>query len=266
MITAAEDFADRVFVVTGGASGIGLATVRLLLDHGASVAIIDTQPIASALEAPGSAATRGDHLYVLRADVCDTAQVEAATSAAFERFGRLDGLVCSAGVRASPLAAIELDDAVWDRVMAVNLRGTFVANRAVGRVLARNGGGSIVNVSSISGKAARIGGIAYGVSKAAVIHLGRILALELAESHVRVNTVCPGITDTPMINLVPDQDADQLKNQRIYGSTSGFRPGIPLRRIARPEEPAAAIVFLLSPSAGHITGQELFVDGGETLV
>jgi NAD(P)-dependent dehydrogenase (short-subunit alcohol dehydrogenase family) len=266
MTPVTDEFADRAYVVTGGASGIGLATVRMLLDHGASVSVIDTQPMAAATEIAGHADKSADHLHFLSADVADSAQVDGAIAAAVERFGRLDGLVCSAGVRIPRMPAIELDDSAWDRVLAVNLRGTFAADRAAARIFAGNGGGSIVNVASISGKAARAGQIAYGVSKAAVIHLGRILALELAKDHIRVNTVCPGVTDTPMIRGAQDQDGDQLINERIYGSTSDFRPGIPLRRIAMPEDPAAAIFFLLSAGAAHITGQELVVDGGETLI
>jgi 2,3-dihydro-2,3-dihydroxybenzoate dehydrogenase len=126
--------------------------------------------------------------------------------------------------------------------------------------------GAIVAVASLSGFAPRIGQSAYCVSKAGVIQFARTLALELAEHRIRVNSVCPGTVNTALIKQAQAQDGPQILQDRIYGNAARFRPGIPLRQIAEPEDIAATILFLLSPAARHITGQTIFVDGGESIV
>ena len=155
---------------------------------------------------------------------------------------------------------------VWSRVLDVNLRGTLVAARAAGRVMVDQGGGAIVTVASVAGVIPRIGQVAYGASKAAVIQVTRVLALEFARYQVRVNAVAPGTTRTPLIEQAIRDEGEQLVEKRVKGDPDSFRGGVPLGRMALPEDQAAAIAFLLSPLARFITGQVLFVDGGESMI
>jgi len=155
---------------------------------------------------------------------------------------------------------------VWSHILEVNLRGTYVAARAAGRVMVEQEGGAIVTVASVAGVIPRIGQVAYGASKAAVMHLTRVLALEFARYQVRVNAVSPGTTRTPLIERAIKDEGEEVLEQRIKGDLSKFRGGVPLGRLAFPEDQAGAIAFLLSPLARFITGQVLFVDGGESMI
>ncbi len=255
----------RVVAVTGAASGIGLETARQLAASGAKVALIDVD--SAALPAAERAIPHAEgQLLSLAADTAETSQMEGAVEAITARFGRLDGFVANAGVRMRSTPVMELDDAVWDRLMRVNLRGVFVACRAGARPMIAAKAGAIVAVASLSGFAARIGQSAYCVSKAGVIQFARTLSLELAEHRIRVNAVCPGTVNTAILKQAQVQDGPQVLHDRIYGNVARFRPGIPLRQIAEPEDIAGTILFLLSPAARHITGQTIFVDGGESIV
>jgi NAD(P)-dependent dehydrogenase (short-subunit alcohol dehydrogenase family) len=191
----------------------------------------------------------------------------AAIGAVRERFGRLDGLVTAAGIRQTAALALDLDLAVWERNQRINVTGTFVAIRAAARVMVADGtAGSIVTVASVTGVSARMAQSAYCTSKAAVLHLTRVLALELAAHDIRVNSVAPAVTETPMIRKAITDEGPQVLREKIEGSLAQFRPGIPLRRLAQPEEQSEAITFLLSPAASFITGTTLFVDGGASIV
>jgi len=251
--------------VTGAASGIGFETTRQLVLSGSRVAMLD-------LDEPGlaAAASKIPHadgqLMTIAADTAETPPMEGAVRAITERFGRLDGLVACAGVRMRSTLAADLEDEVWDRMMRVNLRGVFVACRAAARPMIAAKSGALVVIASLSGQAPRMGQSAYCVSKAGVIQLARTLALELAEHRIRVNAICPGTVNTPLMKQAQMQDGPQVFEERIYGSLKRFRPGIPLRQIAEPEDIAATILFLLSPAARDITGQAIFVDGGESIV
>ncbi len=255
----------RVVAVTGAASGIGLETTRQLVGSGANVALIDVD--ASALATAERTIWHADgQLMSIAGDTAETSQMEDAIRAITERFGRLDALVANAGIRMRSTRVTELEDDVWDRLIRVNLRGIFVACRAGARPMIAAKSGAMVAVASISGCVPRIGQSAYCVSKAGVIQLARTLALELAEHRIRVNAVCPGTVNTALLKQAQAQDGAQVLQDRIYGSTAHFRPGIPLRQIAEPEDVAAMILFLLSPAARHITGQTICVDGGESIV
>jgi len=255
----------KVVAVTGAASGIGLETARQLAASGAKVALIDVDPAALPAAERAIPHTEGQ-LLCITADTAETPQMESAVQAITARFGRLDGLVANAGVRMRSTPVSELEDDVWDRQMRVNLRGVFVACRAGARPMVAAKSGAIVTVASLSGFAPRIGQSAYCVSKAGVIQFARTLALELSEHHIRVNAVCPGTVNTALLKQAHAQDGPQVLQDRIYGNAARFRPGIPLRQIAEPEDIAATILFLLSPAARHITGQTIFVDGGESIV
>jgi NAD(P)-dependent dehydrogenase (short-subunit alcohol dehydrogenase family) len=240
----------RRALVTGGASGIGLATARLLRERGAEVALLDGRR-----DALTAAAAEIGARAALVADVRDEAAVEAALDEASAALGGPPGLlVTAAGIyRIETLLATSEKD--WDEVLAVNLRGTFLVARGVARRLAEhNLPGAIVTIASTAAFGADMSepSGAYSASKAAVLALTRQMAAEWAPLGIRVNAVCPGVIDTPMLRVMDDPAAG-----RAYLQT-----GVPLRRLGAPGEVAAAIAFLLSDEASYTTGAALAVEGG----
>lgn len=238
----------KVALISGAAQGIGAAVARVLAAQGARIAALDLRmpDIAGAL--------------ALQADVADSAQVEAAVARAERELGPIDILVNAAGIlRMAPL--LDTSDEDWERSFAVNAGGVFRLSRAVARrMVARGAPGSIVTVASNAGAVARQQMGAYAASKAASCHVTRCLGLELAEYGIRCNVVSPGSTDTAMqrqLGVAPDTV--------IAGAPASYRLGIPLQRIATPEDIADAVCFLVSQRARHITMHDLRVDGGATL-
>ena len=243
--------AGRVAIVTGGASGIGLATAQALARAGAHVVVWDLAPASPDL----LAGLGGDGRHGTDAvDVADENSVAAGFSAVAARYDGLDILVNNAGL-ALRRPAVELSVTDWDKVVAVNMTGAFLCARGAARaMIARGGGGAIVNVSSIMGFSG--GGlypnISYQATKGAVVNMTRALAVEWAPNAIRVNAVAPTYVRTPFIApLLAQPDLVQ----RIEDMT-------PLRRLAEPDEVAAAILFLAGPGAAMITGHTLPVDGG----
>jgi NAD(P)-dependent dehydrogenase (short-subunit alcohol dehydrogenase family) len=238
----------RIALVTGAARGIGLATARLFLAEGWRVAMLDIENdlLAQAVAEIG----RPKDTLALTCDLGDPGEITAAFAALAARFGRLDALVNNAGTAVfKPLLETTLEE--WNRVMAVNLTGPFLASQAAAALMADGGGGAIVNITSISGLRASTLRVAYGTSKAALAHLTKQQAAELASLGIRVNAVAPGPVDTAMAKAVhsPEIRAD-------------YRDAIPLARYGLEEELAQAIVFLCGDKASYITGQVLAVDGG----
>jgi 2,3-dihydro-2,3-dihydroxybenzoate dehydrogenase len=252
------------FVITGGASGIGLATAEAVVRRGGAVALVDmngqgAQDEADRLDPSGRATG-------IQADVSDPTSIGSALESAFARFSRLDGVVACAGIRQNSARIADLSLEAWERIIRVDLRGTFLTCQAAARIFKRTGGeGAIVNVSSLSGHSPRVGQAAYCAAKAGVISLTKVLALELASQRVRVNCVCPGTAITPFNKDALEREGEQGVQARILGDPSQFRPGIPLRRLAEASDIAESIVFLLGPESRHITGVELFIDGGESV-
>lgn len=258
-------FSGRRILVTGAASGIGAAVSRQLLAQGAAVAAVDLNPQGlQALQAGAPTPREGDtpQLWTAPLDVCDAAAVERVIGAAECALGPLDGLACVAGVLEMG-DVTDLSDAQWDHCFAVNAGGVFHLCRAVARRLRARGHGAIVNVSSNAATTPRAGMAAYAASKAAVTQFSRCLALELAPHGIRVNVVSPGSTDTPMQRALWAHGSSRVAV--IRGDPAHWRLGIPLGKIATPDEIATAVLFLLSEQASHITLHDLRVDGGATL-
>ncbi|KQU51755.1 3-oxoacyl-ACP reductase [Bosea sp. Leaf344] len=238
----------RTALVTGAARGIGLATARLFLQEGWQVALLDIDAVT--LDQAMAAIGEPERTLALPCDVSDAAALTQAFERLAARFGRLDALVNNAGTAVfKPLLETTLED--WQRVMAVNLTGPFLATQLAAPLMSEAGGGAIVNITSISGLRASTLRVAYGTSKAALAHLTKQQAAELASLNIRVNSVAPGPVDTAMAKAVhsPEIRAD-------------YHDAIPLNRYGLEEELAQAIHFLCSDKASYITGQTLAVDGG----
>jgi len=254
----------QTIAITGGASGIGFATAERIIADGGNVAVIDAN--AQAAEDAASRLDGGERALGLCADVTDAAAISTSLEAVVARFGRLDGLVASAGIRQSSVRVADMSAEVWERTLKVDLGGTFLTCQAAARIFGKAGsGGSIVTVASLSGHSPRVGQAAYCAAKAGVIALTKVLSLELAAQNVRVNCVCPGTTVTPFNSEALKREGEQGVQARIEGDTKQYRPGIPLRRLAEARDIAGSIAFLLSDDARHITGIELFIDGGESV-
>jgi NAD(P)-dependent dehydrogenase (short-subunit alcohol dehydrogenase family) len=244
---------EPVALVTGAARGIGLAIARWFLAHGHRVAALDIDAPQLALATAELADLAGDRRRVLalHADVSKPEQVQAAIAQLAATFSRLDALVNNAGIaNFKPIGETGFD--VWREVMATNLDGVFLCTQAAVPLMLQGGrGGAVVNIASISGFRASTLRVAYGTSKAAVIHLTRQQAVELGNQGIRVNAVAPGPVDTAMAKLV-----------HTPAIRRDYHDAIPLNRYGTPEEIAEVVGFLCSAQAAYVNGQVLAADGG----
>jgi meso-butanediol dehydrogenase / (S,S)-butanediol dehydrogenase / diacetyl reductase len=246
-----RDLDGRVAVVTGGARGIGRAIVDALAVRGADVVVADLDPdMAGAEEA-------------VRVDVTDEGSVRDLVRDVIERHGRLDILVNNAGVSRS-LPFVDIDEAEWDRVFAVNVKGVYLACRAVVPHMTQRRYGKIVNISSMVGKEAIPLFVHYSASKFAVLGLTQGLAKEMAPYDVNVNAVCPGVVRTPLWEPLLDQ-LSATKGITRDQAFDEFVSGIPLGRPQEPEDIGAVVAFLASDRARNMTGQGINVTGGMQL-
>ena len=250
----AEWFVGKVALVTGAGSGIGLATARAFAEAGAAVVLADKdeEPVTAAAD---KLTAGGRDVIAVRCDVTDDAEVASMVEQTASRFGRLDAAFNNAGIMQRRVDTAEIEGDEWDRVIAVNLRGVWSCMKHELRQMLRNGGGAIVNCSSLGGVVGNPGLAAYHAAKHGVLGLTKTAALEYAARGIRINAVCPGSIDTPMAQSLTGGDPEVLKDMVKLE---------PIGRLGKPEEIAAAVLWLCSPGASYVIGHPLLVDGGYT--
>ena len=249
---ASDVSSSPVAVVTGGARGIGLEIGRWFLAHGHRVALLDVDSATLAAAADVLDKSHADRVLALMCDVSDEAQVNETIGRVAAHFGRIDALVNNAGVAVFKTIGTT-SFAEWRHVLSVNLDGTFLCTQACVPVMLKSGGGSIVNIASISGLRASTLRVAYGTSKAAIIHLTKQQAAELGTMGIRANAVAPGPVETEMAKLI---HSEAIRND--------YFAAIPMARYGTTGEIAEAVGFLCSPAASFVNGQVIAVDGGRS--
>lgn len=250
-----RDFRGKVALVTGAANGIGRAAALAFARSGASVAVADVSERGNQ-ETARMIREVGGRVLVVKCDVTRTDDVRRALDAIVEQFGRLDFAFNNAGVEYKPTPLAEIGEEEWARIIDVDLRGVFLCMKYEIPLILKQGGGAIVNTSSGAGVRGFKGGTAYVAAKHGVIGITRAAALDYAQSNIRINAVCPGIIDTPMM-------------ERFSGGTPQGRQAViaqePVGRMGMPEEIAAAVVWLCSDEAHFVVGHAMVIDGGQTV-
>lgn len=239
-------FKEKIAVVTGGASGIGLATTKKLLSEGANVIILDLKMDEEIINSLGETA-----LY-LKCDVSNEENVKNCIEEIIRKFDHIDYLVANAGIGGSASKPHEVSMDEWNKVISVNQTGIFLLNKYVINEMLKNGKGAIVNTSSMYGLVGSTTSFAYSASKGAINQMTRSLALTYARDNIRVNAIAPGYVDTPILSMVPDNIKEAMGNE------------LPIGRLGKDTEIANLICYLLSDDASFITGAIIPIDGGFT--
>ncbi|WP_019394225.1 SDR family NAD(P)-dependent oxidoreductase [Priestia filamentosa] len=238
---------DKVAVITGGASGIGAATARLFVSEGAKVVLVDLNEEKGKAFEEELKAFNAEALFI-KTDITSEEEVENLFKKTVETFGKVDIVFNNAGIgRVHPSHDLEYSE--WRKTVNVDLDGVFLVARGAIREMLQTGGGAIVNTASMYGWVGSPGSAAYNAAKGGVINLTRSLALEYAEKNIRVNALCPGFIDTP---IIPEED------KQVLAATT------PLKRLGKSEEMAKAVLFMASDDSSFMTGNSLTVDGGYT--
>ena len=253
------NFTGKVAFITGAAGGIGRATALAFAREGASVVVTDVseqgnQETARMIEEAGGQA------LAIRCDVSRAEDVKAALDKTIETFGRLDAAFNNAGVEQVPKATADITEREWDRIMSIDLRGLFLCMKYEIPLMLKQGGGAIVNTSSGAGVKGFKDQAAYVAAKHGVVGLTKSAALDYAPLNIRINAVCPGIIDTPMMDRFGG-GTPEGKERELAGAAAVQ----PIGRAGKPEEIAAAVLWLCSDAASFVTGAAMVVDGGHTL-
>jgi NAD(P)-dependent dehydrogenase (short-subunit alcohol dehydrogenase family) len=250
-----QELGGKVAVITGGATGIGFGSARALVEHGATAMLFG--PDEAALRE--AASSLGDQVssYVV-GDVRDNASVGRLAEAAIARWGGVDILVNSAAVQ--PYGTVEtMDEAEWDRTLAINLKGAYLASHFLIPEMRRRGGGAIINIASVQGIACQTNVAAYVASKGGLLALTRAMALDHAKDGIRVNAVCPASIDTPMLRFAASENLAGRTEDEVVASWGSAHP---IGRVGLPADVGAMVAFLAGPRASFCTGGEYKVDGG----
>jgi NAD(P)-dependent dehydrogenase (short-subunit alcohol dehydrogenase family) len=254
-----DRFKGKVAMITGGASGLGLAAAKQLATEGASIVLVDWNGDAGTVAA--DALRRfGVRAEFVKGDVSEATTAAEAVELASSKFGRLDILVNNAGINPATAGSVaQTDEADWDRILDVNLKSVYLFARAAVQLMRAGSGGSIVNTASVAGLKTTLPGVgsAYSISKAAMISLTGSLALEFAIDGIRANCICPGFMETTMTDR-----RQELTKEHLSARAADAIARVPLGRMGTYEEIARTILFLAGPDASYVTGATLIVDGG----
>lgn len=239
-------FKEKVAVVTGGASGIGLATTKKLLSEGANVVILDLKMDEEIIN------SLGENVLYLKCDVSNEENVKNCIEEIIKKFDHIDYLVANAGIGGSASKPHEVSMDEWNKVISINQTGIFLLNKYVINEMLKGGKGAVVNTSSMYGLVGSTTSFAYSASKGAINQMTRSLALTYARDNIRVNAIAPGYVDTPILSMVPDNIKEAMGNE------------LPIGRLGKDTEIANLICYLLSDDASFITGAIIPIDGGFT--